>query len=311
MNLTDAQTALAAAKFYAGKIDGRDGPMTQGAVIAALRSAIGTAGDDWPADRRLVGAVQAALNALGHEAGAVDGRMGPKTSSALTAFRAGQSKVKWVVADITNFKGAAKRLDAWDFGVIGRRAYSGEDEMRAVVEVEAAGSGFDPMGRPKMLFEPHVFWRELGEQKRRRAEAQGLAYRKWKSGNYPRDSYPRLMQAIAIDRPAALRSASWGLGQIMGFNHKLAGYHSAESMIEAFLDDEEKHLEAMLNFIVSAGLDDELRAIANLKRPSTAEDWAPFALGYNGSGFRTHGYHTKLAAAHARWKRIPDVQAPA
>jgi hypothetical protein len=36
-------------------------------------------------------------------------------------------------------------------------------------------------------------------------------------------SYPRLAQAIAIDRPAALRSASWGLGQIMGFNHELAG----------------------------------------------------------------------------------------
>ena len=211
---------------------------------------------------------------------------------------------------ITDFRGKAKRLDQWDFGVLGRRIGAGEDEIRAVVQVEAAGSGFDRLGRPKMLFEPHVFWRELGELKRRRAEAQGLAYRKWRSGNYPRDSYPRLLAAIAIDRPAALRSASWGLGQIMGFNCKLAGYATAEAMVEAFLEDEEKHLEAMLNFIVSAGLDDELRAIAALGRASTPADWAPFALGYNGSGFRTHGYHIKLAEAHARWKRTPDVKVP-
>lgn len=214
------------------------------------------------------------------------------------------------MADVTTFRGAAKRLDAWDFGVLGRRIGAGEDEIRAVVQVEAAGSGFDRLGRPKMLFEPHVFWRELGEAKRRRAESAGLAYPRWKAGSYPRDSYPRLAQAIAIDRPAALRSASWGLGQIMGFNHKLAGYNSAEAMVEAFLDDEEKHLEAMVRFIVSAGLDDELREIAKLNRASTAADWAPFALGYNGSGFRTHGYHIKLAEAHARWKRIPDVPAP-
>jgi peptidoglycan hydrolase-like protein with peptidoglycan-binding domain len=86
MNLTDAQTALSAAKFYAGKIDGLDGPMTQAAVIAALRSAIGTAGDGWPPERRLIGAVQAALNALEHEAGAVDGWAGHNTANALEAF---------------------------------------------------------------------------------------------------------------------------------------------------------------------------------------------------------------------------------
>ena len=32
------------------------------------------------------------------------------------------------------------------------------------------------------------------------------------------------MLAIKIDANAALRSASFGLGQIIGFNHKAAGY---------------------------------------------------------------------------------------
>jgi len=160
-----------------------------------------------------------------------------------------------------SFKGKAKRLDAWDFGrnakLIGRNV--GEDELRAVVTVEASGSGFDAQGRLKMLFEPHRFYRELGERKRELAVTQGLAYERWGERPYPADSYPRLLAAIKIDRPGALRSASWGLAQIMGFNAKSAGYATAEDMIADFLDDEEKHLIAMVRFIISEALDDELR----------------------------------------------------
>jgi hypothetical protein len=157
------------------------------------------------------------------------------------------------------------------------------------------------------LFEPHVFWRELGEAKRRRAEVQGLAYPKWGTRPYPKDSYPRLMLAIQIDRPAALRSASWGLGQIMGFNHKLAGYASVEDMVADMLDDEDRHLTAMVKFIEASGLDDDLRRIRALNRPSTAADWAPFARVYNGPGYAIHGYHTKLAARHNWWRKIRDT----
>jgi hypothetical protein len=151
-----------------------------------------------------------------------------------------------------------------------------------------------------MLFEPHIFWRELGEIKRARAERAGLAYRKWGSAPYPRDSYPRLAAAIRIDRPAALRSASWGLGQIMGFNCRLAGYGTAEEMIADFLDDEERHLVAMVEFIEATGLDDDLRR----------HDWTGFARGYNGPGYAKHGYHTDLAAAFAKWSKRADTPEP-
>jgi hypothetical protein len=201
----------------------------------------------------------------------------------------------------TDFKGRARRLDAWDFGRLGRLLKVGEDELRAVAEVECAGSGFDAQGRPRMLPEPHVFWRELGEAKRKLAETQGLAYPRWGTRPYPADSYLRLTLMLKIDRPAALRSASWGLGQIMGFNHRLAGYASVEDMVAAFCDDEEHHLEAMVRFIQSEHLDDDLRR----------HDWSGFARGYNGAGYASHGYHTKLAAAHARWSRRPDTPVPA
>jgi hypothetical protein len=99
-----------------------------------------------------------------------------------------------------NFKGAAKRIEDIDLPLIGREIGVGEDEIHAVLDVESAGSGFDKQGRPKMLFEPHIFWRELGPgAKRDKAAAAGLAYPKWKR-NYPPDSYPRLAKAMAIDR---------------------------------------------------------------------------------------------------------------
>lgn len=201
-----------------------------------------------------------------------------------------------------NFKGKAKRIEDIDLPMIGREIGVGEDEIHAVLDVEAAGTGFDKQGRPKMLFEPHVFWRELGAgPKRDRAAAAGLAYPRWKPGAYPKDSYPRLAQAMAIDEDAALRSASWGLGQVMGFNAAAAGFPSARAMVLAFMDDEDQHLRAMVNFIKANHLDDELRR----------HDWKGFARGYNGPGFAKNGYDKKLAAAFAKWQRIKDTPIPA
>jgi hypothetical protein len=198
------------------------------------------------------------------------------------------------------WQGAAKRLDAWDFGRLGRLLQVGEDEIRAVVEVETGGAGFDAQGRLKMLFEPHVFWRELGDAKRRLAETQGLAYAKWGTRPYPADSYPRLAGAIKIDRRAALRSASWGMGQIMGFNAKLAGHVDETAMIEAFAADEEAQRRGMVAFIATEHLDDDLRR----------HDWAAFARGYNGPGAAANRYPQKLAAAFAKWRARPDTTQP-
>lgn len=201
------------------------------------------------------------------------------------------------MAEWNAFKGAAKRIEDVDLPRIGSRIGVGEDEIHAVMDVEAAGSGFDRLGRPRMLFEPHIFWRELGAGGKRDAAARaGLAYPKWKR-DYPSDSYPRLVKAMAIDEEAALRSASWGLGQVMGFNAKLAGYDTASAMVRAFMEDEDKHLDAMISFIISAGLDDDLRR----------HDWSGFARGYNGAGYAANRYHLKLATAYAKWRKIPDT----
>lgn len=195
------------------------------------------------------------------------------------------------------FRGAARPLDDIDLPAVAAKIGVGEDEIHAVLDVETRGNGFDAQGRPKMLFEPHVFWRQLPADQRPAAISAGLATRNWGERPYPADSYPRLAEAMDLNREAALRSASWGLAQIMGFNCRLAGYPTAAAMVTAFLDDEAVHLRAMIKFIVAAGLDDELRR----------HDWAGFARGYNGPQYARHGYHTKLAARFHWWRQKPDT----
>lgn len=195
------------------------------------------------------------------------------------------------------FKGRAKRIDDIDLPKIGATIGVGEDEIHAVIDVEAAGSGFDSQGRPRILFERHWFYRLLPDSKKTKAQAEGLAVKKWSRATYNKDQYALLARAMKIDEDAALQSASWGMGQIMGFNHAKAGYKTVQAMVEAFMDDEEHHLEAMVNFIRNAGLDDNLRN----------HDWAGFARGYNGAGYRQNKYDTKLDAAYRKWSKIRDT----
>ncbi|MEO3389477.1 N-acetylmuramidase family protein [Mesorhizobium sp. CAU 1741] len=190
-----------------------------------------------------------------------------------------------------DFVGKALPLNDGDVRIIAGYLGCEIAVLRAVLQIEAAGKGFDTKRRPKMLFEPHIFYRELGPgSNRTRAVKEGLAYAKWKAGAYPSDSYPRLIKAMAIQRDAALRSASWNLGQVMGFNHEAAGFRDVVSFVEAMKHSEGAGLYAMARFIVSNGLQRHLRD----------KNWAGFAKGYNGSGYAKHGYHTKLANAYAK-----------
>lgn len=197
----------------------------------------------------------------------------------------------------TDFKGKAKRLDDIDLPAIGAIIGVGEDELHAFMDVEAAGSGFDNEGRPKMLFEPHKFYNNLSPARRKVAMEYGLAYPKWGEKPYPRDSYPRLGKAMAIDRHAALKSCSWGLGQVMGENYKQVGYKSPWAMVEAFMHDEEAHLKAIVQFLIANNIDDDLRE----------HRWNVVARVYNGPGYAKHGYHTRMEAAYKKWAKIKDT----
>ncbi len=207
-----------------------------------------------------------------------------------------------------DFKGVAKRITDFDIPRIAHKIGVGEDELHAFMDVEAAGSGFDKQGRPKILFEPHVFYRNLKGAQRDRAVKEGLAYPKWGEKPYPSDSDPRLKKAMVINETVALKSTSWGLGQILGENHEMVGYRTVQDMVRKFMDDEEYHLEAIVDYLVSAKLDGELRKLAALTRKTTAADTEKLVSVYNGPGYKKNRYHTKMAAAHNKWRAIPDTK---
>ena len=192
---------------------------------------------------------------------------------------------------MTPFAGAARRLQPGEIEAAARTLGCATAALQAVLAVETSGHGFDAQGRPAMLFEPHRFYAEFAGAPavRAKAVAAGLAYPVWRQG-YPPDSYPRLLAAVALDRTAALRAASWGLGQVLGSNCTLCGAVSVEAMVADAANSEAAQLGHMVGFIRARGLAAALGG----------RDWARFASGYNGTAYRQNAYDTKLAAAYAR-----------
>lgn len=198
-----------------------------------------------------------------------------------------------------NFVGKAKRLEEGDIPWIGSAIGIGEDELRAFIDVESRGQGFDSQNRPTILFEPHLFWRNLPIHKRDQAAKQNLAAPRWgmiRYGKYS-EQYRKLAAAIEIDTEAGLKSASWGLCQVLGSNHRMVGYDTVEEFVMAMMDDEENHLRACVEFLKASGIDDDLRA----------RRWDVVARVYNGPGYKKHGYDRRLKSRYEYWKSQPDT----
>lgn len=197
-----------------------------------------------------------------------------------------------------DFTGTGKRLAANDIGDAAGLLGVETAVLLAFLEVEAAGRGFDNKARPKMLRETHIFYRELGAgAKRDRAVALGLATKSW-TRNYTGDSYPDLARMMAIDTRAALRSCSWGLPQIMGFNHAAAGFSTVEAMVEAMKQGEREQLLAFVNLLRAW----KMAPMLTGKDFTKPDSWKQAAQKYNGAGYAANGYHTRMAAAYRKHK---------
>ncbi len=167
--------------------------------------------------------------------------------------------------------------------------------LQAVAEVESGGSGFLDVTppRPKVLFEGHYFHRLTGG--RFGASHPTLSFPTWTRRHYAKTGlgeWARLEQAIALDRPAALQSASWGAFQIMGANYSQSGFPDVEAFVAAQTAGAEAQLECFTRFIARRWYLVPLRE----------KDWALFAERYNGPGYAKNQYDTKLARAYAAWR---------
>lgn len=197
-----------------------------------------------------------------------------------------------------NFTGTARPLTA--AGIKNAAAIVGASEAHiwAVLAVESKGFGFLPDRRPQILFERHIFARLTDGRFTGKAPAE-ISHPE--GGGYLGGAleYDRLARAAKLDETAALKSASWGLPQLMGFNHDKALLPSVQFMVRVFCDDEDAHLSAMAHFIQA---DKAMRAALQ------ANDWAGFARRYNGPAFAKNRYDSKLAEAYATaLRRTPDL----
>lgn len=197
------------------------------------------------------------------------------------------------------FQGKALPLDMAGIEAATDLLKVGVAELVAVGTVETRGFGYLPDRRPLILFERHIFSRETNHQ----FDSADPNISNPKPGGYGPSGapqYDRLMKAIAFNRDAALRSASWGLGQVMGFNAQAAGFADAETMVVAMMESENAQLLAMAHFI-----NGNSKAVTALRN----HDWAGFARIYNGPSFAINKYDVKLAAAFQAFQAgtFPDL----
>lgn len=223
------------------------------------------------ATRDAVAALQGATGLV------VDGAYGPKSRAALANF------------DISRLMRESDLIAAAD------RLGVPLASIKAVNEVESRGRGFLADGRPVILYERHVFWKQLiahGVDPARYADRVSILSRQ--RGGYAGGAaeYVRLASAMQIHAPAAEESASWGAFQVMGYHWKALGFADIESFVATQHRSEGDQLATFTAFVL---------ADPALHRALKARKWAQFARLYNGPAYAENFYDTKLARAYARF----------
>lgn len=235
-----------------------------------------------------------------------DGDFGPATKNALIQYQRENRLNTSGVYDQSTQNVLGPLIDRTfitqtDFTRIAQQFSLEPAALMAVYEVESKGDGFLTSGKCVILFEGHIFYR-LYKDKYSQAKANQL------SKQYPTIVYPtwvskyylggtrehiRLNTAANIDTEIAFMSASWGLFQIMGFNHRSAGFSNVFDYVDAMNASEKNQLIAGCNFI---------RSNANMYRALQNHNWAEFARRYNGSAYAQNQYDVKLARAYNKYR---------
>lgn len=188
--------------------------------------------------------------------------------------------------------GTGPGISEADYAATARQLGVDVAAIKAVAQVESAGGGMLPSGKPKILFEAQVFHTQTGG--RFDASHPNLSSPTWNRSLYGaggEHQWQRFQQAAALDAQAAMKSASWGRFQIMGFNHQRAGHGSVQAFVDGMKSGEGAQLKAFASFIQS-----DPKMLQALRD----HDWAGFAYRYNGAGYAQNQYDTKIAQAYTK-----------
>ena len=280
---------------------------------------IGQLGKNKPPD---VAAAQVLLNlaaAPGAPTLPIDGKMGPETLNALGIFQVKAMRLSRAVPcvdpnsstvraliiaagskarSITRLPlGKVTKMSDGDYQDAAKRLGCDAAAVRAVAEVESAGAGFLPSGKPKILFEAHVFsaltshaydglFPDVSSRLMNRALYRG-----------GEREYPRLTKAMLLDRAAAIRAASWGRFQILGREYAMTGQTTLDGFLSIMCTSERAQLDLFVAFMKSKGLVQALQS----------HDWATVALKYNGRGYQEKHYDARLKEEFERYSESPPI----
>lgn len=167
--------------------------------------------------------------------------------------------------------------------------------LLAITQVEAGSKGFIALNKPIVLFERHIFYKQL---KKQGFNVDDL------SNQYPqiinkipggylggqRENY-RLEMAKQINKNCAIESTSFGLFQIMGFHWSTLDYQSAQDFESQMNESELKQTEAFIRFIAS-------RANSKMITALKDHDYTTFARLYNGPTYKKNRYDEKIKEAY-------------
>jgi hypothetical protein len=173
--------------------------------------------------------------------------------------------------------------------------------IMAVAQVEAGGrQGFAADGRPLVRYELHVFQRRTNgiyhqthPHLSQPTLATGNQYHNARQAN----EWSMIHGAMILRDAARVRrssdawqSTSWGMFQVMGFNHAVVGWGNINDFITDMFRSEERHLQAFIGYCQAN----------NLIRHIQTHNWAAFAAGYNGPNYAANNYDVNMANAYAR-----------
>lgn len=156
--------------------------------------------------------------------------------------------------------------------------------VKSIILTESSGSGFTELGI-KIQFEPGVF-----KKLRRSQKPIGTWIRN--GVERQKEEWAAYESACLEDKYNAIMSTSWGMGQVMGFNFKAAGYSSPEEMVADFKLGELNQCRGMMNFCKSCGVIDLAKLIPASK--DRMKIWAKIARIYNGPGYGKNKYDQVL-----------------
>lgn len=166
------------------------------------------------------------------------------------------------------------------------------DFTLAIADVESGGRSDLPDGRPQILFE--ALWFHNLTSGRYDSHPR-ISSPIWNRSLYVggEGEYARLGEAASLDVEAALKSTSWGLFQIMGFNHTRCGFGDVRAFVDFIRGPDDNDMIAFTNFVQS-----DLALLQAYRR----QDSLNFAGIYNGPG-QPEYYASKIDLSLTRFRQ--------